>query len=381
MITFIFWFSLFFILYIYFGYSCLLFLLSKIRKNKPNKLCYPEECRVSIVIAARNEEKKIEDRIQNLLDQTYDQSKLEIIVVSDGSTDDTSTVVANLISRKKDVCEVKIKLITLDENKGKPHALNLAVAESSGEIIVFTDARQKFDPRAIKELTANFCDSRVGSVSGELLFIDEKDSELILEMGIYWRYEKNIRKMESTILSVPGATGAIYAIRRSLYEPIPSETLIDDVLIPLNIIFKGYRSVFDESAKAYDTLSKDYKEEKKRKIRTLLGNYQILKIKPSLLSPRKNPIFFQFISHKVLRLFVPFFFIMAMVASLFSGIPYLFFFIIVAVGSVIAFSESFFNYPKIVIKVCNIVKTFYLLNYFALIAFIYFVYTKDRKIW
>jgi cellulose synthase/poly-beta-1,6-N-acetylglucosamine synthase-like glycosyltransferase len=143
-------------------------------------------------------------------------------------------------------------------------------------------------------------------------------------IGIYWKYEKFIRKMESSLYSMSGATGAIYAIRRKLYQPIPKETILDDVIIPINIVLSGYRVVFEENAKAYDRVVATAKQEKTRKIRTLSGNYQILFQMPELLNPFKNKIFCQLMSHKVFRLFVPFALILVIISNAFlsNTLPY-----------------------------------------------------------
>jgi biofilm PGA synthesis N-glycosyltransferase PgaC len=162
-----------------------------------------------------------------------------------------------------------------------------------------------FDPKAIRELVANFADHSIGAVSGELLLMDEAGREATTGVGLYWRYEKALRSFESDIHSVAGATGAIYAIRRELYEDLPEDTLLDDVLTPLRIVLKGSRTVFDPDAKAYDTVSCCALAEYGRKVRTLAGNYQLLKHAPQAVVPWRNPIFFQFVSHKIARLLVP----------------------------------------------------------------------------
>jgi cellulose synthase/poly-beta-1,6-N-acetylglucosamine synthase-like glycosyltransferase len=207
------------------------------------------------------------------------------------------------------------------EHRGKAAALNRAVKQARGEIIVFADVRQTFAKSAIRELVANFADSTVGAVSGELLLMsgpeDRERDEASSDVGLYWRYEKAIRSLESGVHSVPGATGAIYAIRRDLYRDIPEDTLLDDVLIPLQIVLGGKRAVFDPEAKAYDMVACCPLAEYGRKVRTLAGNYQLLVQAPQLLSPRQNPIFFQLVSHKVGRLLVPYALIALMITNAF----------------------------------------------------------------
>ena len=157
---------------------------------------------------------------------------------------------------------------------------------------------------------------RVGAVSGELILRDETQAEAATDVGIYWRYEKAIRSLESEIHSVPGATGAIYAIRRELYQTLPENTLIDDVLIPMRIVLGGKRAVFDPAAKAYDTVACCPNAEFGRKVRTLAGNYQLPVLEPRLLLPWRNPIWLQYLSHKLGRLAVPYALLMLFAASI-----------------------------------------------------------------
>lgn len=304
---FLFWFSVIFIFYTYIGYPIILWIWTKLRSKEVNKN-YIEPF-VSIIIAAFNEEKFIGQKLESCLELNYPKDKFEIIVVSDGSYDNTNQIVDEYKNRG-------VRFFSYPERKGKPTALNLGVVESKGEILFFTDARQVFDKSSIKELVANLSDESVGSASGELVLIAEEKNISSEGMGLYWKVEKWMRDKESRIHSMLGATGAIYAIRKSLFSAIPPETILDDMLIPLKGVLEGYRAVFDKGAKAYDSATKDIKEESKRKIRTLSGNFQLLAVEPRLFNPFLNPVFLQFISHKMFRLFVPF----AMVLCLFTNL-------------------------------------------------------------
>lgn len=305
----IFWTSFFFILYTYLGYPLYLWMLTKVaRKNTAKAENFPT---VSVVVAAHNEERNIAARLDNLILQDYPADKYEIIIVSDGSTDGTSQVVQSYQS-------VGVRLIELSESHGKAVALNFGVAAATGKIIVFTDSRQQFKPGTVRELAANFSDSTVGCVSGELIFIEDVESQIRVEMGAYWKYEKMIRRMESSTGSVVGATGAIYAIRRDLYQPLPEGTILDDVLTPMRIIMKGYRTVFDGDAQALDIISKNTQQEWRRKVRTLAGNWQLLSLESKLLLPLRNPLFFRFLLHKLFRLLVPLAMILIFLGSVFS---------------------------------------------------------------
>jgi len=304
----VFWFSLSFIFYTYIGYPFILLVWSKV-KIRPITKEYIEPF-VSIIVAAFNEEKFIGQKLENCLELNYPKDKFEIIVVSDGSNDRTDEIVNEYRDRG-------VQFLSYPERKGKPTALNFGVTEAKGEILFFTDARQICDKMSLKELVGNFSDPTVGSASGELMLITEGKNISSGGIGLYWKVEKWMRDKESRIHSMLGATGAIYAIRKSLFTPIPPETILDDMLIPLKGVLKGYRAVFDKGAKAYDSVAKDLKEESKRKVRTLSGNYQLLELEPRLLNPFSNPVFFQFISHKMFRLLVPFAMVLCFFTNLF----------------------------------------------------------------
>lgn len=302
----IFWVSLLLILYVYFGYPALLWVWRHISHRAVRKVAW--EPRVSLIVAAYNEGKHIERKIRNCLHLDYPQDRLQIIISLDGPSDDTEA----MARKYRDQVEV----IHSPFHRGKAAALNAGVRAARGELVVFADARQQLDSQAVRELVANFQDPLVGAVSGELILLDSKGREAADGAGLYWRYEKWLRAMESDIHSLLGATGAIYAIRRELYRELPEDLILDDMAIPLQIVFQGKRSVFDPSARAYDRIGPS-EMEYGRKVRTLMGNYQLLAHMPELLLPGRNPVFFQFVSHKLGRLLVPYFLVALFVSNAF----------------------------------------------------------------
>lgn len=334
----LFWISALIIVYAYFGYPLVLYAVSIFFKKPVAK--QPFEPKVSVIMSAFNEEKNIEKKLDNLLKLDYPEDKLEILVGSDGALDMTDQIISRVTSKR-------VRFFKFVRNQGKPAILNSLVHEAGGTILVFTDVRQEFDPEAVKELVANFSDSEVGCVSGELYFkhpgergmvngkwVDEngprspefnshvpsplpRAPSVARGIGAYWSYEKFLRRKESEIGSMMGATGAIYAIRRKLYRDVPSNMLVDDMYIPLSIIEQGYRAVFDAQAKAYDDPSQQAAQELKRKIRTLAGNYQIFFGFKRLFDFRQSPVAWQFFSHKLLRVLVPYFLILIFLANLF----------------------------------------------------------------
>lgn len=302
-----FWTSFLVILYTYLVYPLLLWLLAK---AVPKAVTKGERLpTVTVVIAAHNEELNIAKRLQDLLQQDYPCELLEIVVSSDGSTDRTVDLAATFAAKGIIVTELPVC-------KGKAEALNQGLTTAKGEIVVFTDARQEFQVDAIKKLVANFADETVGCVSGELHFFEDPASKIEAEMGAYWRYEKFIRRSESASGSVVGATGCIYAIRRELYQSLPPGTILDDVLTPMNIARKGKRVLFEAQAVAHDIISQNATQEWRRKVRTLAGNWQLFSLAPWILLPLDNPLWWRYVSHKLLRLLVPFAMVILFVASL-----------------------------------------------------------------
>ena len=292
----VFWLSFAFVFYVYLGYPAVLLIWRRIAP-RPVKKEYWEPT-VTLVIAAHNERQTIEAKLRNCLALDYTKRKLQIIVSLDGPTDGSEFVVWKYVSQG-------VEMVHSREHAGKAAALNRALRRATGDIVVFGDVRQTLSPNAIRELAASFADETVGAVSGELLLMDESQQEATTEVGLYWRYEKALRSMESEIHSIAGATGAIYAIRRELYEELPEDTILDDVLTPLRIVLRGKRTVFEPEAKAYDSVACCPLAEYRRKVRTLCGNYQLLASLPQAVSPWRNPIFIQFVSHKLGRLVVP----------------------------------------------------------------------------
>jgi biofilm PGA synthesis N-glycosyltransferase PgaC len=308
MATLVFWLALIITLWVYIGYPILLLVWRAVGRRPVNKRY--QEPTVSIVLAMHNEGARVDAKMLNCFALDYPADKLQIIVSLDAPTDD--------IEERLEQWEgLGVKVIHSDTRQGKAAAINAAMPHAVGEIVLFGDARQKLAPDALRELVANFADTSVGAVSGELVLLDEDGGESKDGVGLYWRYEKALRLMESEIRSVPGSTGAIYAIRRALFQPLPPGTILDDVLIPMRIVLGGKRAIFEPAALAYDQVTQTPELEFEKKKRTLMGNYELLVHAPELLLPGRNPIIVQFLSHKVGRLIVPWCLLAMFVANLF----------------------------------------------------------------
>lgn len=306
MTAYVFWISLCFIAYTYLLYPLIIVLLSKMKKRLP--VSNREDASlptVTLIVVVYNEEQRIPAKLRNCRELDYPEDLLTICFASDGSTDGTN----RLLEAQTDITFIK------DEtNRGKPYQINRAVGLSDSEIIVFTDVRQLFEPDAVRTLVKNFQLAEIGAVSGELTF-HRPDDHTGKSIGLYWSYEKMLRKAESAVDSTLGVTGAIYAIRRELIEATPDDTILDDIEIPLRAFRKGYRVIFEPEAKAFDTVVTKIGMEFQRKVRTLSGNFQLFSCNRWLLNPFANRIFVQSISHKLFRLFIPY----ALVATLITS--------------------------------------------------------------
>lgn len=299
------------ILYVLIGYPALLAGYARIRPKPIQKQLDARPPRLSIIIPVRNGASWITPKLKSLLASEYPADLLTILVASDGSTDSTNDIVA-------DFGDPRVHLLALPPS-GKATAVSAALERVSDDIIVLTDVRQPFHPQALARLVACFKDPSVGVVTGELVIRQGESSEEY-NTGLYWRYEKWIRRNLNQVDAMLGATGAIYAIRRKLITSIPPETLLDDVYLPFVAAFQGFRIYFEDAAKAYD-FPTSLQSEFRRKVRTQAGIYQILIKFPGLLWPG-NQRFVHFLSHKMGRLLLPFAMISALCSSFFIMEPW-----------------------------------------------------------
>ncbi len=306
----IFFLSIAFIAYVLIGYPVLLAIYARIFPKFIDKQL-SATVRLSIVIPVRNGALWIAPKLKSLFASEYPPDLIDILVVSDGSTDGTDDIVANFEDRR-------VRLLVLPPG-GKATAVSTALEQVTSDIVVLTDVRQQFDPQALARLVACFKDPSVGVVTGELVIRQGASSEEY-NTGLYWRYEKWIRRNLNRVDAMLGATGAIYAIRRELTAPIPPEILLDDVYLPFVAAFQGSRIYFEDTAKAYD-FPTSLQSEFRRKVRTQAGIYQIITKFPGLLWPG-NRRFVHFFSHKLGRLLLPFAIISVLCSSFFLSAPW-----------------------------------------------------------
>lgn len=367
-----FWGSMWVIVYTYAGYPGWLWLRSRLRPRVVHRS--PHFPRVSIVMVVHNEEKILGRKIDNLLCLNYPKEKFELHVVSDGSTDRTEAILRcyNHDSRVKTTCS--------PQRRGKSACLNDGIGAAQGSIVLFTDVRQEIESDALQLLVENFADPAVGAVSGELMLGAPSSGEAGMGMGLYWRVEKVIRELESCSGSVVGATGALYAVRRELLVPLPDDTVLDDVYIPMNVVRQGQRVIFDGRARAWDSPHLGGRREFARKVRTLSGNYQLLQLAPWLVRSG-NPIRFEFVSHKLMRLVIPFALVALVVSSALIRTPfYRIALIAQAAFYVIAVLARLAVNLGPVGRVAGAAWTFVVLNAAALVAFKNFVIGR-KTVW
>ncbi|MCW8934254.1 MAG: glycosyltransferase family 2 protein [Gammaproteobacteria bacterium] len=305
MIT-LFWVSLAAIFYAYFGYPLILVILGKLKDIFSPEVheTYPEDSApdITIIIPAHNEEQVIEAKIRNTLSLYY-PGKIQVLVVSDGSSDNTVSITNKFIDDKR------LFLLELTERSGKAQALNRALKEVTGDIVIFSDASILLEEKSVWEIVQPFTDKNIGCVSGEDI-IEEAGGE-----GLYGLYELFLRNQESKIGSIVGASGSFYAQRTHLIDPF-LEGLAPDFLSVMNTVEKGYRVISYSPARGTMTAVQSSKDEFQRKVRTLIRGMTALFKKTNLLNPFNNPLFSLFLwSHKIMRWLVPFFLLFTLLSS------------------------------------------------------------------
>lgn len=365
----LFWLTFIIIFYHYCGFPLVTAIMAITQKKKIDKKEITPS--VSLIIAAYNEEKVIVEKIKNSFQLDYPKDKLQIIVVSDGSTDTTPKIVANYKFQG-------VESLFLPERRGKTAALNRAVAVATSEIIVFSDANSMYEPRAIAHLVANLNDVSIGGVCGRKNIVRNARRESSKGDSLFWDLESRLKIMQSQAGSISNGDGEIFAIRRHLYSPIPEDIINDDQAITFNIVKNGYRVVYEPLAISYEEASIIIEDDFKVKARMVTGGYQTIARYKENIFPPKNLFAFQFISHKIIRYIMPFLLILLLIGNLFllKGILLtffllqLFFYLSAALGyfmKMFGFSLGVFYIPYY----------YCVMNVAAFVGFYYFLLRKD----
>lgn len=290
----VFWSCLAVLGFTYAGYPLLMALLARTRPMPVRRL--DQAPAMDVLVVAHDAAEMIEDKIDNLLELDYPPDRLRINIVCDGCSDDTAALIGRRLSPR-------LRLHAFPTRRGKSACIGNVLPLLDRELVLFTDVRQRLDPKAARELAAALGDPDVGAASGELML--QASNDYGRGIDAYWRYEKLIRRWESASGSLVGVTGAIYAARREALPEVPPGLVLDDMWIPLGIASVGYRVVFVQTALAYDVASHRPEAERVRKRRTLAGNFQLLRRWPDLALPGAHPLAWRLWGHKWLRLLAP----------------------------------------------------------------------------
>lgn len=330
--------------------------------------------RVALVVAAYNEERHIRAKLANAWEIDYPAEKLQLWIGSDGSSDNTNS----LLSACSDP---RLHAFPFEERRGKISVLNDLMREIDADIIVMSDANTMLSPDAVKLLVAQFRDERVGCVSGEVVL--EQNGGVSGE-GLYWKYEGWIKRCESKLGFLIGCNGGLFALRGSLYNPLPSSTIVEDFVITMRVLEQGYQVRFEPGARGTEPACESAKAEMIRKIRIGAGGFQALGLTGSLLLPRFGLIAFAYWGHKLLRWLVPFCFVSALLANAVLRPLGVFYQISLAVqllgfgfGALAYYSPAGKSLPKIV----RPIGYFYLMNYALFCGFFRFLFRTQRVTW
>lgn len=367
------WSSAALLLHVFVGYPLLVWIQARLRPLPvARRAILPT---VSIVMAVHDGERFIRAKLASLKQLDYPAELIDIVIACDGCHDTTVTT-----ARRS--TDPRVTVLDFPNRRGKAACLNDAVALTRGEVLLFTDVRQKLSPVALKELVANLGDPTVGAVGGEL-HMENVRSGFAQGVDFYWRYEKGIRHAESLSGSTIGVSGALYAIRRSLFQPLPAGTVLDDVLVPMRVAAQGKRVVFEPKAMAWDQPSQLPEEERRRKIRTLAGNYQLIQLAPWLLAPWRNPLWFRFVSHKLLRLFAPWLILALTVSTglLFTRHPMYALAFGALIGGLLLVGLARLQPPLGRLLPLRIAVAFFYLNLFAAQALVAFARNRRLHLW
>lgn len=296
MLTFLFWASFALLFYSFIGYGLLLYGLVKVKNSftKPKPVDAGFQPLVTLVVPCYNEASILHEKVENCLQLDYPKDRLQLVFITDGSTDDSV-----------DVLRTYANLTVLHSSRrgGKTAAENRAMQHITTPVVVFSDANTLLNADAIKNIVRHFADEKVGCVAGEKRILSgDKDVASAAGEGAYWKYESFLKKLDSQLYSAVGAAGELVAFRTALYEAMPEDTILDDFIQSMSIAAKGYKIIYEPDAYAVETAAASIKEELKRKVRICAGGWQAMQRLSGRLSPVKLPVlYFQYFSHRVLR--------------------------------------------------------------------------------
>lgn len=379
------WLSLFIVFYAFFGYGILLYIIIKIKRAVKGKVANPEiddrtlpSC--TLIVAAYNEETFIAEKIANTLALNYPQAKLELLFITDGSTDGTAAIVSSY---------PQIRHMHSDARKGKIAAVHRAMDTVNTEVVVFTDANTFLNADALIKICRHYANPKIGAVAGEKRVNAGETADATAGEGFYWKYESKLKTWDSELLTVVGAAGELFSIRTSLYKPVPVNTILDDFMISLLVAGDGYRVVYEPEAYATENGSESVGEELKRKIRIAAGGIQSIVWLKKLLNPFSHPVLtFQYVSHRVLRwTVVPFLMIIALILNIvivMSGYNTLIYTLLL-IGQILFYGMALLGWiletRQIKVKILFIPYYFCMMNYAVIRGIFRYSAGKQSAVW
>ncbi|ANQ52078.2 glycosyltransferase family 2 protein [Flammeovirga yaeyamensis] len=385
-LKYVFWISLFIIIYSIIGYPIVLYIIVQIKRLIKGKREFDEKTlltsRVSLVIPCYNEASILPMKIENSLQLDYPKELMDIVIVADGSTDNTPEVV-ELYKRKGH----NITLFHNNIRAGKSAAINRVINEINTPITICTDANTILNDQSIKEIVRQFLDPKVGCVCGEKRVKQEEGDLASSGEGAYWKYESFLKKLDSELTSVMGGAGELIAFRTELYPQIPHKMILDDFFISMKILMKGFRVAYEPKAYASEDSSASVREEMKRKIRISAGGFQIIfTLLPLLNIFKYGWVTFQYVSHRVLRwLFVPFALPVIYIISLYLSLTDHFLYAILFAGQTLMYSiavtvhlvKKYWTPSKLMM----LPYYYAMMNYCAILGFWRFLLGNQSSVW
>lgn len=378
MIT-LFWISLLIIFYTYIGYGLVLWILVKLFTRTKPTFSEQEQPTLTLIVAAYNEEAFIRKKIENSLQVTYPPDKIKYLFITDGSTDQTAGIISEYAN---------IQLMHQDTRGGKIAAVHRAMQEVDTEIVVFTDANTLLNKEAFQKMARHYSLAKVGAVSGEKRVEIDDSGDATAAEGFYWKYESKLKMWDSMLYSVVGAAGELFSIRTALYQPVPTNSLLDDFMISMRIAEKGYTIVYEPEAYAMEKSSASVTEELKRKVRIAAGGIQSIVWLRQLLNPFRYPLLsFQYISHRVLRWTItPFLLLLVFVLNLvmvLQGAPlfYQLILLLQCVFYILSVGGWLMESRQTRIKILFIPFYFCMMNYAVIAGIFRYFFTTQTGIW
>lgn len=361
--------------YVYLGYPLLVWLVGFIRPLSVKKSAI--EPTVTILITAYNEEKILRQKIENTFALDYPKDKLEILVASDGSTDATDKIA-------REFAASGVKLFRQEGRKGKTYTQNKAVEQCAGEIIVFSDATTVYEKNILRELLPNFADESIGCAAGKLIYVDDTKSDVGNGAKKYWSYETFLKEKESLACSLIGASGCLYAVRKSAYQPMYPEAC-SDFLICTILYRQNLRTVFEPNAVCTEETNRQTEKELQMRVRVISQTFSDLWINRGMLNPLKSGFFaVELLSHKLLRYAVPLFLVLIFVSSILLAFSSSVFLLISAIQIVFYFAAFFarlLEKAKIKTGILSVPLYFVLANAASAIGFYKFLRGEKYTRW